>query len=634
MIVALVSLALVAPPQRAVVADPSDPDDTLVAPAGAWSVADGPTAGGTLAALEVIESPGDAVALLGVTVTNALSLSTHDGATWSGASVLSADLGTDSAYPADGAYEARSGRLLVVYRKGVSSQVYFRVHDAEASPSLSGEDWFDLALPGAPSRLTLVPSPGSDEILLVGVSGSTIRTALWDGEGFTDATTHDTSFDNGPGALGAEWQGTQALVVWARDADTAPRGARYDGEGWETELGLPSFVSPIVALGLAPSNDRDGRPLLLTAVTYDGADHTLRASVHDGEHWSGASLLSGAVSGPDGVSASWETSGEGAVAVWQDLGETTLSCAHFNGAAWSAPVATSDLGGEVERVLVRPATGQPGSVRAMAAVSIEPEISGGYLAYTEGGSIETGSGTTIDGDSDEGGAGFPDTPSGYGSAGGPTIDLNNNQTKSYAPGGYEEIDIGNNATLNLSTGDYALEKWGDNPNGLTINADTASGPIRFVVVNDNMEFHNNLEIDVSGGHPITFYILNGNLEIKNNLDAHASFVVYNGNIEIGNNADVNGHLIASGNIEIGNNGHIESPGWPSPMDGGGGGGGGASTRTLVGLTVTAGSPGPTTAIADGWGESHALPFDLGWQRPTAGLRITNWREVPSYDEAP
>jgi len=630
----LLILALLAPPQRAVTADPSNPKRTQVAPASTWAASNGPSASDPFTAVTLIESNADASAMLTVSELNELELATHDGSSWSSLDTLTSDVGGTSGFYADGAYEARSGRLLVVYRKGVSSQVYFRVHDSEASPELSSEDWYDLALPSAPARLLLAPRPGSDEILLVAVSGATIRTALWDGTDFTDPTTQETVFDNGPEAVAAVWQNTEALVVWARDADTTPRAARFDGTDWNAELGLPSCVHPIARLELAPSSDRATRPLLLTAVTFDGADYALRVAVRDDSAWSGVSTLSSALAGADAASAAWQPSGVDAAAVWQASGATTLSVSHYEDTGWSPPVTTSDLGGTADRVLARPATGQSGSVRTMATVSIEPESSGGYVAYTNGGSIETGSGTTIDGETDEGGAGFPDTPSGYGSAGGPTIDLNNNQTKSYAPGGYEEIDIGNNATLNLSSGDYALEKWGDKPNGLTMNADTASGPIRVVVVNDNVEFHNNLEINVSGSHPITFYILNGNLEVSNNFDVHASFVVYNGNIEIGNNADVSGHLIASGNIEIGNNGQVESPGWPSPMDEGGGGGEGIPTQALVGLTVTAGLPGSPTTIVDNWAETHTLPFDLGWQRPTAGLRITSWREVPSYDPAP
>lgn len=624
----LLSLALLAPPQRAVTADPSSPKRTQVAPASTWAASNGPSASDPFTAVTLIESNADASALLTVSELNELELATHDGSSWSSLDTLTADVGGTSGFYADGAYEARSGRLLVVYRKGVSSQVYYRVYDAEVSPALSGENWYDLALPSAPARLLLVPRPGSDEILLVAVSATSIRTALWDGTDFTDPTTQESVFANGPEAVSGAWQGSECVLLWARATDSTPRGSRFDGTNWNTEFGLPSCVHPIARLELAPSSDRAARPLLLTAITFDGADYALRVAVRDDTAWSGVSTLSSALAGADAASAAWQPSGDAAAAVWQASGATTLSVSHYEDTGWSPPVTTSDLGGIVERVLVRPATGLDAAVRTLASVTVESDQLSDYVLYADSGSIDIHPSTTVNGTSGEDlGYTLPDPPLAL--AGISDVSVGNNGTVTVAPGDYDDLSIGQNSTVELSAGDTVFDTMTTGKTGLTLDVDTTGGTARFILISSDFDMKTGLTMTVTGTNPFEIHVLSGDFIATQNAEINASIIVYNGDIEFGNNADIDGHLVASRDITVGNNGTIDPPAWGSPFEDPS-----PDLVDLFGFTVTAGTPSTPVTIIDDWAETHMLPFDLGWQRPTAGLRITSWREVPSYDPAP
>ncbi|MFT5424443.1 MAG: hypothetical protein ACI89L_002238 [Phycisphaerales bacterium] len=628
MVCPLIALLLLAPPQSAMTADAATPTASFSVAADTWGFTNAPAFTSDTASFVLRDSPKDTLtAALAVGTGNTLSLGSFDGSTWASPTVLSTDVGGATSMTSDAAFEPSSGKLLIAYRKGSSALVYFRVFDPAGPPSLSGETWFDLGLISPPDRVLLAPKPGSNDILLVATSGTSARAAVWDSTAFVNSTTLDTGFDGDPEAISAEWHKGSAFVLWARSTDSAPRGSVFDGSAWAAATGLPALADPITRVHLAPSNDRASSAVLLTMASVSGVNHALHAATLDDTGWTAATTLSTQLATPDSYSAAWETSGTAAVAVWQEAGETFAHAARWDGAAWVAQSNTADLGGTIEGLVARPAAGNADGVHAMAAVSVASPRLKDYLLYANTGSLSLGMSTTVNGLSGAGkGFTLPAPPAG--SPGATPVTVAKNKTVALAPGEYGAVSIANNSTLELSTGSYVLASMSPGNNRFTLTADTTTGPVILAIASGNFDAKNKLTISTVGPGPFEIHVLAGDFIGMNTPVINASVIVPLGDIDLRNNATTTAHLIASGNVSIGNSSTLDPPAWdspfvdPSPS---------ASTTTgLIVVTTLAGTPGTPITLLSGWTQPHGLPFDMSWQRPTAGVRVTSWREVPSY----
>lgn len=359
--------------------------------------------------------------------------------------------------------------------------------------------------------------------------------------------------------------------------------------------------------------------------------YALHTAVLESGVWSAPATLSDELASINAASAGWEASGAAAVAVWQDTDETTLRYARFESGSWSPASDTADLDGTAQRLLVRPGASATDTTQILGSVLAEGTAHplAGYLAYSLD-HMHLDDSVTPNGltGEDEGHA-MPTPPSlSHGST---KVEVDD-ETLDLAPGAYGELELKEDAIVNLVAGDYIFEKNKKGKKDVTINADTTAGPVRIIFNSGKVEFEDNFTLTNTGPGPVEVHTLGGKFKAKDNAYANASFISYVKEVEFGDDSVVVGHLIAMKHVKLDDDSTLDPPTWDFPFTDGGSGS--TSVTALYGFTSTAGSMSSQTLVIDDWEESHALPFDLSWARPTSGLRVTSWREVPSYDENP
>lgn len=167
------------------------------------------------------------------------------GNTWTGWVELVYGLQSTSTENFAGAYEALSGRAVVVYAAGTGSTPTYRV--------FSGTSWSDPATMGAiggvAKWIRLAPQPKSNRILMVVEDDQRDINALtWSGSAWSSPTEVE---NNIPGTtrrafdLAFELQGTTAVLAYAENGTNAIRYRTWNGTTWSAEASSPSLCRAV-----------------------------------------------------------------------------------------------------------------------------------------------------------------------------------------------------------------------------------------------------------------------------------------------------------------------------------------------------------------------------------------------------
>lgn len=579
----------------------------------AWGLAEGVgSLSGTPAFQSLALSPkADAEALLTLSAARVLTLSVRSGGAWGSAATMVTDTGTAASMPCAGAYETQSGKLLVVYRSAaVGTGLVYRA-DAAAGGSAQT---YTISGGGSAAWVTLTPRPGSNDAVMLMVSGTTLSAAVWNGSSWGNSITLTASLP----AAGTTWaaaplqQGKKVMVVWAASSG-APSYRTWDGTAWSASGSIAGAGSGLRWVSLAGSPLATSNEAVLATID---STYTARAVRWDGSVWGNSTSLdtnTGATA-QRRVDAAWQRDGTRALVAWHRGSEQFVRYRSWTGAAWGAAAAGASLGSMPEEIMLAPGSG--GTDIACVVRRIGTPVFTDYVMYSSGSTVTPG-GTTVHGQTGQqvSGVTLPAAPTN--AAGSTNISLGNNQTQTIAPGAYGTLTVGNNCTLNFSAGDYVFKSFssGNNP---TLNCNTSGGNIRLIFTTGGINVTNNLTLNTTGTGTVSVHVVAGNATFHNNTDiSGAQVYVYAGNISMGNNTDFTGAMYASGSVSVGS-GTVSLPS------------AGVTTGPgmLTGLVFSGGSPGAASTLCAALpGTSATRPFDLAWGGAGGSLVVTRWREV-------
>ena len=111
-----------------------------------------------------------------------LYLQQWSGTSWGIASILSTSTGTAALHAFSGAYEqTATGRLVTAYRKNKDKAVYYRVFTGVGFPP---EQKWSYTMTTVPTYISLIPKPGTAEVLMLAFAGANLYAGVWNGTTF------------------------------------------------------------------------------------------------------------------------------------------------------------------------------------------------------------------------------------------------------------------------------------------------------------------------------------------------------------------------------------------------------------------------------------------------------------------
>lgn len=244
-------------------------------------------------------------------------------------------------------YERLSGRAMVVYADNVNQKLYYCYFDgtnwgpvSTCAPT-NGSNDITLSSNGRPTHVSLKPKSGSNEILMgVGIDvGGTMEVEAyrWSGSAWgdqvvaTDTTNASTQGLNQGAVFDVEWDGDNALVIYATTATTEVKYKLLTGGSWGSEQDAFDTLtngSSVIWLNAEadPSSNR------VAVVTNDSAND-LSAAVWKANGstagWTSFSSTineatlegaNGTTAGPQYTDLQWERFGSEFIIVLQDAG--------------------------------------------------------------------------------------------------------------------------------------------------------------------------------------------------------------------------------------------------------------------------------------------------------------------------
>jgi hypothetical protein len=191
-----------------------------------------------------------------------------DGESWGNTIVLASNGTGNDRTDINAAYEAQTGRALVVFGAG-TDDVHYRVW----SGSWSAESTLPGIGGGYARWTTLAADPTSDRIAMgVLTNDNDVWVAMWDGGGWVDQTTVTTdSTGTTEHAVTVAFEGNsgEALTVYGEVSDT-PRYRVWDStSGWSAEASAPSIGATSNSMVLFKGSGKDG---LMLVVQDDSSD--------------------------------------------------------------------------------------------------------------------------------------------------------------------------------------------------------------------------------------------------------------------------------------------------------------------------------------------------------------------------
>lgn len=229
---------------------------------------------------------------------NAIAAMVWNGSSWGNKVILETAAPSSSTECADAAYEAGTGRCMVVWS-----------HNASASPQHAiwdGSTWSGATTMGgtgaAAQWIHIAPDPSGNKLMLgVQDAANKVNVAIWSGSAWGSylqvennaATAGSRCFD-----VTFEPRGTRGLIAYGRAANTTPRFRTYDGNLWGAETSGPTLPGTPFLIQLTPSG---GGSEVMALMNCSGGQNRLEFMRWNGNTFVNTQELEPNVSGPAGA---------------------------------------------------------------------------------------------------------------------------------------------------------------------------------------------------------------------------------------------------------------------------------------------------------------------------------------------
>jgi hypothetical protein len=257
---------------------------------------------------------------------NNITLAVWNGTDWGNMCQFSAN--ADVTYKCfDIAYESQSGDALVVGRVGAGTPLHYNIWDGSAWAFGGSQAAFSL--PGGDvSYVAMASQPGSDEILVAVITDlRTLQLARWDGSAFHDLGTIEAQtarLDTRIVEIVYEHQSGDAMVVWARNGDSALKFRMWNGAELSLEGDLPDF-NGINNFWIRGAADSDPTSDYIVIAAIDNFSD-INMAVWDGDAWIDSREIetSGSSTVVQNFDVAWEAAGEDALIAWVPFNKTNV----------------------------------------------------------------------------------------------------------------------------------------------------------------------------------------------------------------------------------------------------------------------------------------------------------------------
>jgi len=528
--------------------------------------------------------------------------------------------------PVAAAYQSRSGRLVIVYAVNGSNDCLVRTYDG----AVSGATTVPLSLSSAPTRITVAPSPASDEVLIVAHDGSQrLSATVWDGASFRATELVDSSYDGGSNRWDAAWPRTGGpMVAWARTSDTTLRVRRLDGSTWASMDSTPVAPGVIGRIALAADHARGAVGVAAGIVSGTGR---LEVSTLEAGAWTMPTLMTTALNtaGDRPLGLAYEGSGGGLVCAWLDEGSDRFHVRRRSGSAWDSGTTSAVIGSGLTELLTGPDEDDAGVV--VLARTVSGGGSGGgsglgeYVVYAQNGTIHRGDRTVFNGlhGSKVNGVSLPAAPEG--SNGSTNITLNHDQTQTLQPGSYRDLSFGDRTQIRLSAGTYIFRKLSNSGHDARFVCDTSAGNVVVVFRQAQTQFRDRFRVERNGAGSVSVHSVGGSFKIGHDSDIEAVLVSHSGAMHFGDRTHVTGHVFGHSTIHIGHDSVLGLPSWSLPQHLGGSA---QASHRIYGAAVVQGVPGSVTQLTTSAIQGSTPPA-LAVSAPPiqSSTRVVRWREV-------
>ena len=541
-----------------------------------------------------------------VTLANdaSLSVALYSAGAWGSNATLTTGAGTANTRVFAADYEGTTGNLMVAYRKGAGTTIYYRTYTT-GSPS---ESSFSLGLAAAPTWMEIASKPGANEQVIVVAAGANLYAGVWNGSSWGNSTTLETALPTSGRPFHVVYTrlSGKAIVVWTATTG-APKYATWNGTSWSSSSSLPAIAGgvPCGWITLAPSPSKSSDEALVGCI---GTNNQINVNNWTGSAW-GTNLVvetTAYANTQPRVAIAYQPDAASALVAWHKSGATTVYYRTWASSAWSSQSTGPDMTTDTQTLRLAPGLN---STEIMMLSRRKGVVSyADYTVYSQNSTVTT-TGTIINGLSG-GSAGYnlPTPPSG--TAGSTDITA----AGTYAPGTYRDLNISGSQTINFSTGTYVFRSW--TSAGLdTFNFDTSAGPVNVIVTTGGVNLNKVEFLTNTGSGQVNIHVNAGNFAVLGNSTfTDINILVYSGTASVGKAPSGTLGLYASGAIAFLNTGSVS-------MNTVGYNG----TAALSTVLWTAGSPGArndvvATVVSPGVGDPCSLAGT-----PTAGSPIiTSW----------
>lgn len=264
-----------------------------------------------------------------------------NGSTWGNLIELCNDMGTRSDRPLAAAYEQVSGDAIVVFRKGSSDDLFYRIWNGSAwgselsTTSMSSDQ---------PRFIRMLSKPGTDRIVLLSLDDKDDLTGMvWDGSAWGTKVLLDSNcFTHSEECMDIAFESNSGdgMVVWSRDGQDTLRYRTYISGAWGADTTGPNVGSEARWIRLAndPVSDK------IAVLTLDD-DNDVNASTWSGTAYGSVTEFETGASADNkrGIAVAFEPAGTRAVAVYAEGSSTSPRYRVYDGTNWSSELTGPNL---------------------------------------------------------------------------------------------------------------------------------------------------------------------------------------------------------------------------------------------------------------------------------------------------
>jgi hypothetical protein len=523
---------------------------------GAWGAAQNTSSLSGNVAWEVLRTcptgtADPARALVSLVQDNSLWISQFGGGVWGAASSLTSDAGTFISRVVGAEYEHKTGNLMVVYRKGAGTSLYYRTYTS-ATPS---EQSFSLGLGTAPTWIELAQKPNANELVAVVAAGSNLYAGVWNGSSWGNTKSLEAALPTvgRPFHVAYMNKSGTAIIVWTATSG-APKYITWNGTSWGAASTMPAIAGgyPAGWVKLAGSSLHSSDEVVAALL---GTNKQVNLNVWSGTAW-GTNLVAettAAAAHQARVDVAYQRNGSKALAVWHKSGQTSLLYRTWSGGAWSSQQTGPDMTSDSKSIKLDRGYGSDEIMMLVRRAG--PLDYTDFNVYSQNGTVTTGT-TVISGLSggSTSGVSLPVAPSA--TAGATNLSLTSG---TISPGAYGTLTLTSpTSNVTLTAGTYVFSSVSMQG---TMTLNSTGGPITVNITSGGLTGENNCTFVNTGESLVQFNIIGGDLLFKNSATmTNVTILVYNGSATFKNSADGQMNLWASGNIDFKNNGTISPNG--------------------------------------------------------------------------